>query len=110
MVSAYYWGFPLGVGFVIGAVAVLPSPAGDLEVVSAPVSHGCQWIGGRGLAISFELSLLSLLALMGVRFGGGQIGNLRNSGDRSDSGSDQFGGACANIPLVCRMGGVERRS
>ena len=105
MVSAYYWGFPLGVGSVIGAVAVLLSPVGNLEVVSTLVSRGCQWIGGKGLAISFELSLLPLLALMGVRFGDGQIGELGSSGDRSDSGSDR-----ATIPLVCRMGGVERRS
>ena len=95
---------------MIGAVAVLLSLAGDLEVVSALVYHGCQWIGGRGLAISSELSLLPLLALMSVMFGDGQIGNLGGSGDRSDSGSDLFGGACATIPSVCRMGGVERRS
>lgn len=110
MVSTHYWEFPFGVGPVVAVVAVLPSPVGDLEVISALVSHGCQWIGSHSLAISFELSLLPLLALMGVRFGDGKIGQLGSSGDRSHSGSDLFSGACVTIPSVCRIGGVERRS
>ena len=62
MVSTHYWRFPFGVGAVIAAAFVPLSPVGDLEVVSALVSPGCQWIGGHGLAISFELSLVPLLA------------------------------------------------